>query len=915
MFLKKFLPILFLFLGNLLLAQKGVIQGTVTDMDSKGVIADVSIVVEKTGLVAATNKDGMFTIKAVKAGKYNIVASRSGYSPVEKSVNMKKGAKVVVEFTMKKEVTESVNTSDLPSVTLDQADANTDGEGEVANLLNSSRDIFQNLSGFSWSPFRFRERGYDSENFPVYLNGIEVNDPETGRTVFGEFGGLNDVLRGRESVVGLDAAEFAFGGLGGASRIDLRASSQRKQTRASYAITNRNYRNRIMLTHNTGMMKGGWAISLSASHRWAHEGYMQGTFFQGTSYFASIDKKIGTKHLVNLTVLGAPSISGRNGDSFVEMYELAGTNKYNPSWGYQNGEKRNANVARNNQPMGILSYDWTPSLKTSLNVTAFGQAGLSSYTRLEWNEATNPAPDYHRRIPSALSDSTQRASWENTLRNNPALLQLNWDGFFLANRNSKETATDGAGNEITGNRSQYVVEEQRSDSREFGANIVLRQTITPRIILNAGANYRYYIGENFKILNDLLGGDFWLDINRYTLQDFPNEPEKARNNLLSPSSLIKKGDRFGYDYDENIRKSGAWLQGQFSSKHFQFFASGSLNQTSIWRTGNFKHGSFPDNSLGDSPKFNYLNYGAKAGIVYKMNGRNYLYTNGYMGTQAPQFRDIFKAPRTRNSIFNDVDNTKITSIEGGYMLRNPKYKGRATGYLTRFENEVENSIYFFPTANEFGTGHVSGQNRQHAGVELALEAKPFISWTFSAAASIGKYIYTNRPLFSLSIDNTEAFNSENDTVYQKNYYVKRTPQNLFTGVVRYDGKNFWSAFVTFNYRGKFWYSFNSERHTLSAVEGVEKGTPGWNAILEQKYDPAKYTIDLSFTKSYRIKSGYFVGLNAGVNNILNNQKIISSGRDAYITAYRELDDTRRYSHEVLYAPGINYFIGINFRKQ
>ncbi|MBK8195026.1 MAG: hypothetical protein IPK76_18120 [Lewinellaceae bacterium] len=99
---------------------------------------------------------------------------------------------------------------DIPTITLAEAESQEGGAGEVANLLHASRDVFQNTSGFAWSPFRFRERGYDSGLFLTYINGVPFNDLETGFTPYGEFGGLNDVLRIRTSSVGLDAADFSL---------------------------------------------------------------------------------------------------------------------------------------------------------------------------------------------------------------------------------------------------------------------------------------------------------------------------------------------------------------------------------------------------------------------------------------------------------------------------------------------------------------------------------------------------------------------------------------------------------------------------------------------------------------------------------------------------------------------------------
>ena len=50
---------------------------------------------------------------------------------------------------------------------------------------------------------------------------------------------------------------------------------------------------------------------------------------------------------------------GKGSASVQEAYELSGNNYYNPNWGYQNGEKRNARMSNFHKPMLILSHYWT----------------------------------------------------------------------------------------------------------------------------------------------------------------------------------------------------------------------------------------------------------------------------------------------------------------------------------------------------------------------------------------------------------------------------------------------------------------------------------------------------------------------------------------------------------------------------
>ncbi|MFN7266370.1 MAG: carboxypeptidase regulatory-like domain-containing protein [Bacteroidota bacterium] len=898
-------------------AQTGVISGSVRDADNDMPLSDAAVVVSGTGKFTATDAKGNFRLEGVPAGNQSVLVTHSGYFPKEIRWSVKAGANSQ-EITLQRDPAASItNINDLPTVTLEEADTETEGSGDVANLLNANRDIFQQVTGFGWGIFRFRERGYDSEHFPLFLNGVNINDPETGFAVFGEIGGLNDVLRNRESTVGLNPSEFTFSEIGGATRIDTRASNQRKQIRASYAISNRTYTNRMMLTASTGLMPGGWAVSFSGSRRWAQEGYFDGTFFDGYSYFLSVDKKINRKHALNLTFLGAPSIRGKVSDSFGEMFELAGTHRYNPSWGYQNGEKRNANIGHSNQPIGMLRYDWAPMAGTSVTASVYGQAGKRGDTRLDWFEASNPAPDYNRRLPSAILDSTLSAQWADALRNDEALRQINWTQFYdenSRNRFTVENAEGIAGNNVTGNRAQYIVADQRADSKELGFNIVLNQQLNSRSSLQSGVNYRWYKGQNFQVLDDLLGADYWLDINRFSSQDYPGQPLLEDNDANNPRNVIYEGDVFGYDYDENIRNGSIWVQAQTNLRKLSLFGAAEVGNNTFWRTGNMLNPRYPNDSYGDSQVNSFYTYGLKGGATYKLNGRNYLYANGFTGTKAPLFRDVYISPRQRNTVAPNTDVYGINSVEGGYLLRSPLVRARLTGYLTNFDNEFEARLYFSPTVGEFATLVMSGINRTHSGIEAAFEYKPVPQWVLSGAANLGYYRYTNRPTMTYTPDNKDYVSFENVTLYQDNFLVPRTPQTAATFNVKYEGRRFWFATLTFNWRDDFWFAYDPLRRRAEAVLALEPGSEIWNTIVEQEKAPAAYTVDLFAGKSWKI-GDVFLYLNVGINNILDNKNVIVSGREAYRNAFgREPDDARLYISEVQYAPGLNYFISFSVRK-
>ena len=119
------------------------------------------------------------------------------------------------------------------------------------------------------------------------------------------WGGLNDVVRNQEFSNGLSASDYTFGGILGSTNINIRPSEQRVGTRISYASSNRSYAHRVMATHSSGLSKNGWAYTVAASKREGREGYVDGTMYNATSFFASLEKKFNDKHSINFTSITA----------------------------------------------------------------------------------------------------------------------------------------------------------------------------------------------------------------------------------------------------------------------------------------------------------------------------------------------------------------------------------------------------------------------------------------------------------------------------------------------------------------------------------------------------------------------------------------------------------------------------------
>lgn len=809
----------------------------------------------------------------------------------------------------------------IPVISLDENDGQDGSAQNISSQLGAGRDPFLNAATFKFSAVRFRIRGYDSDQFNTYINGVPMENLDNGFTPFGQWGGLNDVMRNRESTMGLKPTTFAFGDIGGSTAFDTRASHQRKQTSINYALSNRNYSNRLMFTHSTGLNDKGWAFSFSGSRRWAEEGYSLGTYYDGWSFFTAVDKRFNDRHLLSLAVFGAPTESGRQGASVREMLDLANDNYYNPYWGYQNGKKRNVSIAKSFQPVGILTHDWKISDKTTLMTAGSVTYGNRSVTGLDWYNAADPRPDYYRYLPSWQLDPTFAAQLKEEMTNDINKRQINWDVLYNTNYNAFDVIKDVngiAGNNVSGKRSKYIIEERVINTLKYNFNSTLNSTITENIIFTAGLSYQAQINNYYKRMDDLLGGDFYVDINQFAEREFPTNTNAVQNDLNNPNRLLYSGDKFGYNYDINIKKGAIWLQGVFKFRKVDIFVASEHSYTSYFREGKVKSGLFPNNSFGKSDVQNFYNSSIKGGVTYKINGRNYFYLNGSYMSRAPFFENAYIAPRTRDFVQENIKSEEILSTEVGYAMNAPKVKIRANGYFTQFKNQLNVLTFYHDDLRNFVNYAVSNIGKIHMGVEFGAEAKLYKGLSITGAAAIANHYYNTRQKATVTADNSAEVVSRNSTVYSQNFNVP-TPQEAYTIGLDYRSPKFWFLNVNFNYFDKMFLDFNPIRRTAAAVNGVDPTTPLWNDIINQTQLPSQYTLDAFAGYSWMmnrkfpsLKKRTFLVFNLGVNNILNNTSIVSGGFEQLRFDFAE-KNINKFPERRFFAYGINFFASMGVR--
>ncbi len=812
------------------------------------------------------------------------------------------------------------------SITADDLESDAQNQ-DISTLLQSTRDVFASTAGFNFSNARYQIRGLESDHYSVLINGVPMNDPELGWGIFSFWGGLNDVTRYPEAGIGLGASNYTFSGVGGYTNMDMRASEDRSGTRMSYASTNRTYRNRIMITHSSGLLNNGWAFTVSGSYRWAQEGYVDGTYFNGGSYFLSVEKKINPKHSLGLVAFGAPTIQGRAGIAVQETFDLTGNNYYNPFWGYQtdgesgNQVKRNARERNNHRPSVFLNHYWKPNSRHKVNTALYATFGRTGNTNLNWYDAPDPRPDYYRNLPSyyADTDPNTASALSDAWSNDPSVSQIDWDAIYNANYKNlytQENANGVAGNNVTFNRSKYIVEEYRIDPLQFGFNSIHDFKWKDNLMLTTGLNIDRYVSRNFKVLTDLLGGDHWVDVDQFAEQTFL-DPTLAQNNSEVPNKLISEGDKFGYNYNMHVNTHEMFSQLRFMGKKTDAYGAVNLSQTTFFREGIWQNGRF-ENSGGIGEKHSFFNYGLKGGITYKITGRHFLTLNAIYQTRAPFSRNVYVSPRTRDNVVQGMKSMEIISGDLNYVVRYPGLRARATAYYTMINDGTYAQSFYHEEFRNFVNYTMTNVYQLYSGIELGIEKMIGTDWVTTFVFGTGQFLYNSRPQATITIDNSSEVVAEGRTVYLKNYHLGGMPQTAASIGLKYNSPKFWFAGCSFNYFTDIYIDPNPDRRTAEAVEKYVEDDPQWDEIVgetvihrlsDNPFFDNNYTLDIFGGASFKIK-GKILRVSATINNALNNTNFISGG---FEQLRYDSNNINKFPPKYGFMYGTSYFLMLTYQ--
>ena len=205
-------------------------------------------------------------------------------------------------------------------------------------------------------------------------------------------------------------------------------------------------------------------------------------------------------------------------------------------------------------------------------------------------------------------------------------------------------------------------------------------------------------------------------------------------------------------------------------------------------------------------------------------------------------------------------------------------KAKLSAYFTTLEDQTEVNSFYHDELRGFVNFILTDIDERHMGIEAAADVKLSTTLSVVGAASVGQYIYTSRPVATISQDNNAALLQEGQVIYQRDFFVPNTPQQAYTFGLKYNSPKYWFLNLNFNYFNEIYLDFNPTRRTEDAVLGLIKSenTELWEDILFQERVPSNYTVDLFGGKSWKI-GDKFIYLTVGINNLLNNQNFVIGG--------------------------------------
>ncbi|WBA42074.1 TonB-dependent receptor [Hymenobacter canadensis] len=828
---------------------------------------------------AGTEVNGSYTVPNLKPGTYVVKASFIGYKLSEQKVTIGSQnavatfslnsdnatlseVQVVGSLGIAVERSTPVAFSAVNEVKLRETLSNRD----LPMILNETPGVYATQGGGGTGDSRINIRGFDQRNVAVMVNGVPVNDMETGQ-VFWSNWDLGDVTKSLQVQRGLSASRIAVPSVGGTINVLTRGFDDKRSMLARLETGSNNYR-KASLMLSSGALKGDWAFTFYGSRR-TSDGWVTNAFDDAWTYFGNVSKKLGS-HRLSLTGLGSPQSHGtRSFQSNVGLYseakarELGATPmangdkgfKYNPFWGtlQRYDYDRATRTVSNVQGEKVLNERSNFYHKPQINLNDFWQVNDKLFV------STVVYASYGR--GGGVSGLTSGNS--STISTISTTGQTNFQGIYDANIGLPTPAN--ADPNPTRRSTQFLVNNVNSH-RWYGFVTGADYTLSDKLTLSAGVDGRTYYGLHYREIRDLLGGNYALPIG-------------DRNS--DPTTRLGVGDKLSYNYDGKTQWLGGYGQLEYKTPVLSAVVSGTISRIGYKRIDYFQAKTVDvdgakrpvgfgqtytaadgqvytnaDGSTVETDWARYTGYSVKAGANYNLSEFNNLFLNVGYNSKVPFFNQVYT---TQGLLYPNVRPEGITSIELGYSINYPSMKATLNTYYTLWANKATNSVN--TTSGEAIYSNVRNVDARHMGVELSVAQEISRRLQLNAAIALGDWRWIGEGLLNQTDEggNPAPGTQLDERVYLDNTHVGDAAQNQFQLGLRYEpirGLYIRPSFLLFT---KYYAAFNPE-----SIRNPATRTDSYRLPTSRNLD-LHFGYDIKPLFNDRVK----LGLKASILNVLD----------------------------------------------
>ena len=748
-------------------AQEMEIRGTVRDVTDQQTLPGVNVTVKDTTIGSVTDINGQYRITAPVGSVlvFTFVGMQTKEVEVDGStsvinVDLRSEVAILQEFVVA--VSAIARDRETPvAISTISAEVISErlGSQEFPEILKSTPSVYATKDGGGFGDGRINLRGFDSNNIGVLINGVPVNDMENGRVYWSNWAGLSDVTQTMQVQRGLGASRLAISSVGGTINIVTQTTDARKGGTVFYGFGHDGYQRRS-ISLSTGMLESGWSVTALGGRTTGH-GFVDGTEFDGWSYFLNASKKVNDQHILSFTAFGAPQWHNQRWPrQLVQTYRDHEKGiRYNPSRGLLNGQYFNASHNEYHKPQLSLNHFWSINPSTTLS-TAF-YASISSGGGRRTLGPQNSWFQYDRN-DGLPTDATK----------------LTPDGYL-----DFDYALEYNANLLNG--SEVIIGNAMNEHDWYGMLSTMQHEVQ-NLRFTGGLDLRYYRGYHYQMVTHLLGGTHYQDVSYRT------DTVVSRNVNREPHARLGVGDKIGYHDLGEVGWAGIFTQAEYVTPEYSAFLSATLSNTSYRRTDYFLY--FDDDSphrprllaeaesllgqaneaiaQGDTVAYNsfmqqhnrinnmqalqpqrsdwidFTAFSVKGGANYNITDNHNVFANAGYFTRAPFFRFAFVG--FTNVINTGVNHERVLSSEIGYGYRSPFAAANVILYRTEWLDKA--------LVRNLGQGliaNITGLNALHQGLEIDFTLRPVYGLEIRGMFSYGDWKWQDDVIAEIYDDNQE----------------------------------------------------------------------------------------------------------------------------------------------------------------